>query len=51
VLPPETRRMLAEQHGARLAGGGLDDFVRYAILFMLAQNGETGTLCSSCLSW
>jgi alkylation response protein AidB-like acyl-CoA dehydrogenase len=46
VIPPETRRMLAEQHGARLAGGDVDDFVRYAILFMLAQNGEAGTLCS-----
>jgi alkylation response protein AidB-like acyl-CoA dehydrogenase len=46
VLPPETRRMLAEVHGARLAGGELDDFVRYAVLFVLAQNGEAGTLCS-----
>jgi alkylation response protein AidB-like acyl-CoA dehydrogenase len=46
VIPPETRRMLSEQHGARLAGGELDDFVRYAVLFMLAQNGEAGTLCS-----
>jgi alkylation response protein AidB-like acyl-CoA dehydrogenase len=46
VIPPETRRMLAEQHGARLAGGELDDFVRYAVLFVLAQNGEAGTLCS-----
>jgi alkylation response protein AidB-like acyl-CoA dehydrogenase len=46
VLPPETRRMLAEQHGARLAGGELDDMVRYAAIFLLAQNGEAGTLCS-----
>lgn len=46
VLPPETLRMLSEQHGARLAGGELNDLVRYAILFILAQNGETGTLCS-----
>jgi alkylation response protein AidB-like acyl-CoA dehydrogenase len=46
VLPPETLRMLAEVHGARLAGGELDDFVRYAVLFVLAQNGEAGTLCS-----
>ena len=46
VLPPETLRMLAEQHGARLAGGELDDFVRYAVIFVLAQNGEAGTLCS-----
>jgi alkylation response protein AidB-like acyl-CoA dehydrogenase len=46
VLPPETLRMLSEQHGARLAGGELDDFVRYAVLFVLAQNGESGTLCS-----
>jgi alkylation response protein AidB-like acyl-CoA dehydrogenase len=46
VIPPETRRMLAEQHGARLAGGELNDFVRYAILFVLGQNGEAGTLCS-----
>jgi alkylation response protein AidB-like acyl-CoA dehydrogenase len=46
VIPPETQRMLAEQHGARLAGGELDDFVRYAVLFVLAQNGEAGTLCS-----
>jgi alkylation response protein AidB-like acyl-CoA dehydrogenase len=46
VLPPETRRMLAEQHGTRLAGGELDDFVRYAVLFLLAQNGESGTMCS-----
>ena len=46
VLPPETLRMLAEQHGARLAGGELNDLVRYAAIFVLAQNGETGTLCS-----
>ena len=46
VIPPETRRMLAEQHGGRLAGGELDDFVRYAIIFMLGQNGEAGTACS-----
>jgi acyl-CoA dehydrogenase len=46
VLPAETLRMLAEQHGARLAGGELNDLVRYAVIFVLAQNGETGTLCS-----
>ena len=46
VLPPETLRMLGEQHGARLAGGELNDLVRYAVIFVLAQNGETGTLCS-----
>jgi alkylation response protein AidB-like acyl-CoA dehydrogenase len=46
LLPTETRRMLAEQHGARLAGGELDDFVRYGVLYLLAQNGEAGTLCS-----
>jgi alkylation response protein AidB-like acyl-CoA dehydrogenase len=46
VLPPETRRMLSELHGARLAGGELDDAVRYALLFLLAQNGEAGALCS-----
>jgi alkylation response protein AidB-like acyl-CoA dehydrogenase len=46
VLPPETLRMLSELHGARLAGGELDDLVRYAIIFLLAQNGEAGTLCS-----
>jgi alkylation response protein AidB-like acyl-CoA dehydrogenase len=46
VLPRETLRMLGEQHGARLAGGELNDLVRYAVIFVLAQNGETGTLCS-----
>jgi alkylation response protein AidB-like acyl-CoA dehydrogenase len=46
VLPAETLRMLSEQHGARLAGGELDDLVRYAVVFLLAQNGEAGTLCS-----
>ncbi len=46
VIPPETRRMLGEQHGVGLAGGELDDFIRYAVLFVLAQNGESGTLCS-----
>jgi alkylation response protein AidB-like acyl-CoA dehydrogenase len=46
VIPPETIRMLSELHGARLAGGELDDFVRYAIVFMLGQNGEGGTACS-----
>jgi alkylation response protein AidB-like acyl-CoA dehydrogenase len=46
VLPPETLTMLAEVHGARLAGGELDDLVRYAVLFVLAQNGEAGTICS-----
>jgi alkylation response protein AidB-like acyl-CoA dehydrogenase len=46
VLPPETLRVLSELHGARLAGGELDEIVRYALLFLVAQNGEAGALCS-----
>jgi alkylation response protein AidB-like acyl-CoA dehydrogenase len=46
VIPPETERMLREVHGARLSGGELNDFVRYAIQFMLSQNGESGFGCS-----
>lgn len=47
VLPPETVGMLGEALGAGLAGSpSLNDVVRYAALYLLGQNGESGIACS-----
>jgi alkylation response protein AidB-like acyl-CoA dehydrogenase len=46
VLPLETRRMLAEVHGSGLWKTALDERARYALIYLLNQNGESGIACS-----
>jgi len=46
VLPPETREMLAEVHGSGLWKTALDERARYALIYLLNQNGESGIACS-----
>ena len=46
-LPPETRRMLAEVHGSGLWKRSLDERARYAVVYLLNQNGESGVTCST----
>jgi len=46
ALPPETREMLAEVHGSGLWKAALDERVRYALVYLLNQNGESGIACS-----
>ena len=46
VLPIETRRMLAEVHGSGLWKTALDERARYALIYLLNQNGESGIACS-----
>jgi putative acyl-CoA dehydrogenase len=47
ALPPETRRMLAEVHGSGLWKASLDERARYALVYLLNQNGESGIACST----
>lgn len=47
VLPPETWRNLAEIHGSGLWKAGLDERARYAVIYLLNQNGEAGVACSA----
>lgn len=47
VLPPETRRMLAEVHGSGLWKASLQERARYALIYLLNQNGEAGVACSA----
>ena len=42
VLPPETRTVLGEVHGSGLWKASLDERARYAIVYLLNQNGEFG---------
>jgi alkylation response protein AidB-like acyl-CoA dehydrogenase len=46
VLPFETREMLAEVHGSGLWKTALDERARYALVYLLNQNGESGIACS-----
>ena len=46
VLPFETRKMLAEVHGSGLWKISLDERARYALVYLLNQNGESGVACS-----
>ncbi len=46
VLPPETRQMLAEVHGSGLWKSSCDERARYALVYLLSQNGESGIACS-----
>ena len=47
VLPPETRQMLAEIHGSGIWKSSLDERARYALVYLLNQNGEAGVTCST----
>ncbi|MCP3982914.1 MAG: hypothetical protein GY723_00910 [bacterium] len=47
VLPSETQRSLAEIHGSGLWRADLDERARYAVFYLLNQNGEAGVACSS----
>ncbi len=46
VLPSETRAMLREVHGSGIWRADLDERARYAIVYLLNQNGEMGVTCS-----
>jgi alkylation response protein AidB-like acyl-CoA dehydrogenase len=47
VLPDETRQMLAELHGSGLWKSTLDERARYALIYLINQNGEAGISCSA----
>ena len=47
VIPAETRHTLAEIHGSGIWKAGLDERVRYAIVYLLNQNSEFGVTCST----
>jgi alkylation response protein AidB-like acyl-CoA dehydrogenase len=47
VVPEETRRTLAEVHGSGLWRAELDERARYAVVYLLNQNGEFGVTCST----
>jgi alkylation response protein AidB-like acyl-CoA dehydrogenase len=46
VLPSETWRSLSEIHGSGLWRRDLDERARYAVVYLLNQNGEAGVSCS-----
>jgi len=46
LLPIETREMLAQVHGSGLWRDALDERARYALVYLLNQNGESGITCS-----
>ena len=45
-LPPETKRALAQVHGSGIWKADMDPRARYAVVYLLAQNGELGVICS-----
>ncbi len=47
VLPESTRQSLAEVHGSGIWKASLDDRARYAVVYLLNQNGEAGVTCST----
>jgi len=47
VLPAETVQMLSEVHGSGLWKSSLDERARYALVYLLNQNGEAGIACSA----
>ncbi len=47
VIPAETREALAEIHGSGLWQPDLPERARYAIVYLLNQNGEAGVTCST----
>lgn len=46
ALPPETRALLGEVHGSGIWRADLDERARYAMVYLLNQNGEMGVTCS-----
>ncbi len=46
LIPAETRAMLGEVHGSGIWRAQLDERARYAMVYLLGQNGEFGVLCS-----
>lgn len=46
VLPDVTRAALAEAHGSGIWAPAFDPRARYAALYLWAQNGEAGIMCS-----
>jgi alkylation response protein AidB-like acyl-CoA dehydrogenase len=47
VLPSETRQMLGELHGSGIWKADLDERARYALIYLINQNGESGITCSA----
>ena len=47
VLPSATWQSLAEIHGSGLWKANLDERARYAVVYLLNQNGEAGVTCST----
>ena len=47
VVPAETRQVLADVHGSGIWKASTDERVRYAIVYLLNQNGEFGVTCSA----
>jgi alkylation response protein AidB-like acyl-CoA dehydrogenase len=47
VLPAETRGVLAAVHGSGIWRADFDERARYAIVYLLNQNGEFGVTCST----
>jgi len=47
VVPGETLRMLGEVHGSGLWKESLDERARYAVVYLLNQNGEACVTCST----
>ncbi len=47
VLPAETWQVLAEIHGSGIWRASMDERARYAIVYLLNQNGEAGVTCST----
>lgn len=47
VLPAETRQSLADVHGSGVWQADLDERARYAVVYLLNQNGEAGVACSA----
>ncbi len=47
MLPSQTLQSLAEIHGSGLWKADLDERARYAVVYLLNQNGEAGVACST----
>lgn len=47
VLPAETWQALGEVHGSGIWRASFDERARYAIVYLLNQNGEFGVTCST----
>jgi acyl-CoA dehydrogenase len=47
VIPAETWNVLGDVHGSGIWKAGMDERARYAIVYLLNQNGEFGVTCST----